>query len=118
MKMAFKLQHKPFPATFDCMPCLQADLTSSQQSAADKQQQLTLVSEQLTAAEGKAADLSKHHQDAVQQLQQQEALLSKVTSPRHQVCSLRSNSTFVFGNCSSSCFFLLPGHCINVSGSS
>ena len=88
------LASKTVSAVCHCMPCLQADLTSSQQSAADKQQQLTLASEQLTAAEGKAADLSKLRQDTVQQLQEQEALLNKVTGPRHQNCSLCFNSTF------------------------
>lgn len=66
------------------MLCLQADLASSQQSAADKQEQLTVVSEQLTVAEAKAADFSKLHQEVVQQLQEKEAFLNEVLNARHR----------------------------------
>ena len=96
---------------------LQADLASSQQSAADKQQQLALVSEQLTAAESKAADLSKLHQDTIQQLQEKEALLSKV-DPRDLSACFVLNSTSAFGSCSSSFSVFLPIHRTNVTGSS
>ena len=40
---------------------------------------MTLVSEQLTVAEDKAANFNRLHQDTVQQLQEQEALLNEVS---------------------------------------
>ena len=58
---------------------MQADLAKSEKSAVSKQQQLDLVSEQLTVAEGDAENLKKLHSDTVDQLHQQETLLHQVS---------------------------------------
>ena len=57
---------------------LQANLAECQQTAHDKQDQVSQLSQELSTAQGNAASLAKVHAEAEERLQQQAVMLQQV----------------------------------------